>query len=427
MKLIVCCNNITPRLQYSCDLLLGSALGINFTIKTTIEEIDAEAFILSYLPQHTNNNYFRITSHPLLFETGIHEQQINCFSWNKNKAFFQNEADDLGFDIFAASFYLITRYEEYLPHEQDNFGRYDHRESLAHRHGFLQLPLINIWLDYFAGLLQEKFPGLKKQRPAFKPVITYDIDMAWSYKHKGWLRNLGGVFKAQTRNRLKVLLGNKQDPFDCYAKLDELHEGLNLDIIYFFLMAKRRGKFDKNISPSQPAMQALIKRHAAKYAIGLHPSWKSGDDEELLEEEHHLLQNISNEPITASRQHYIRMNLPATYRRLIAANIQSDYSMGYGSINGFRASYAGSFFWYDLEQEQTTSLRIFPFCYMDANSFYEQKQNPEHSLSEILHYLELCRNHKGLFITIFHNHFLGEDPIYEGWDDMHKAFISQLR
>ena len=64
-----------------------------------------------------------------------------------------------------------------------------------------------------------------------------------------------------------------------------------------------------------------------------------------------------------------------------------DYSMGYGSINGFRASVASSFYWYDLEKERQTNLRIHPFCFMDANSFYEQRQDPQQTFEELIHYL----------------------------------------
>ena len=60
--------------------------------------------------------------------------------------------------------------------------------------------------------------------------------------------------------------------------------------------------------------------------------------------------------------------------------------MGYGSINGFRASVASSFYWYDLEKEEATTLRIFPFCFMDANSYYEQRQTTAQAMTELMRY-----------------------------------------
>jgi hypothetical protein len=53
--------------------------------------------------------------------------------------------------------------------------------------------------------------------------------------------------------------------------------------------------------------------------------------------------------------------LPETFRHLLDTGIQEDFSMGYGSINGFRASVASPFYWYDLEKEQTTYLLLYPF------------------------------------------------------------------
>ena len=71
-----------------------------------------------------------------------------------------------------------------------------------------------------------------------------------------------------------------------------------------------------------------------------------------------------------SRQHFIRFTLPDTYRQLINAGIKEEFSMGYGSVNGFRASVALPFYWFDLEKNEATSLLVYLFCFMDANSFF---------------------------------------------------------
>jgi hypothetical protein len=205
--------------------------------------------------------------------------------------------------------------------------------------------------------------------------------------------------------RLKVIRGNEKDPFDSFDSMDALHEEHHLKPIYFFLLAAANARYDKNILPSQPAMKQLIKRHAEKYPVAIHPSWQSGDDKTLLGKEIETLQTITGKKITASRQHYIRFTLPHTFRRLLQAGITDDYSMGYGSINGFRASVASAFYWYDLEKEQTTQLLLHPYCFMEANSFFEQKLSPEQAFEEMLHYYIIVKSVNGTLITLWHNTF----------------------
>ena len=101
--------------------------------------------------------------------------------------------------------------------------------------------------------------------------------------------------------------------------------------------------------------------------------------------------------------------------------------MGYGSINGFRSSVASSFYWYNLEKEEQTALRIHPFCFMDANSFYEQRQNAEQTLTELMHYLSVCKQVNGNLITIWHNNFLGISNEFNGWKEMYERFIAQAQ
>ncbi len=393
--------------------------------------IDEETFIkeagnkINYSNRNIEN-VFQIEAHGILFENNIQERIIKCFDYKTTKAFFKTENADFPFDIFAACFFLLSRYEEYLPHIKDMYGRYAHENSLAFKENFLQQPVINIWLKYFKQTLAEHFPSMVFKEKSFSYIPTYDIDMAWAYKEKGFLRNTGGFLKSPSLGRLTALFGMTDDPFDCYNYLDTLHEKNNLQPIYFFLMAKENGLYDKNILPENEAMQGLIKLHAEKYTLGIHPSWKSFEEETLLKEEKLCLENIANTSISKSRQHYIKMQLPHTYRKLIAQKIGDDYSMGYASINGFRASVASSFLWFDLNANQITSLRIHPFCFMDANSHYEQKQSLQQTKEELKYYLKTCINLNATLITIFHNSFLGSGKEFDGWSDLYREFITQL-
>jgi len=432
--LILYTPNITPRLHYIVDFV-GKELQLD-KLRITSSSLEFSNYTgpkINYTGNRISEREIWIRPHGLLFETGIKEQHTECFEVNGYKAFFKT-GGDFPFDIFSASFYLLSRYEEYLPHTKDMYGRYAYNNSIASKESFLHLPLVNIWLKDLKTLLNQRFPGLvlSTQYSPLKILPTYDIDIAWSYKHKGWWRNTGGLFRSllkgqwsMVKERWRVVSGKQQDPFDAYEWMNRLHKQYGLKPHYFFLVPEKRGRYDKNISPASKAMRELIRDHAARYATGIHPSWRSGDDRSLLKKEIETLTILTERNVVSSRQHYIRFSLPEGYRRLIDAGIRYDYSMGYGSINGFRASVASAFYWYDLENEKQTELMLFPFCYMEANSFYEQKMSAPQALDELRQLYKTVRSVNGLFIMIWHNSFLGTDKLYTGWRDIYEQFIKE--
>jgi hypothetical protein len=430
--MLLYCEHITARLTYILNFISKELFDDPIVITTDKEEFIAYSDTkLNYSSSELTENDFFIQSTSLLFETTLSVQPIDCFEFNYQKAFFQTNGD-FSFDIFAASFYLLSRYEEYLPHQKDAYGRFAHTSSLAYQEGFLKTPLINIWIQEFKKALQKKFPSLLFRRPSFKFIPSYDIDIAYSYLHKGWKRNAGGLIRslvngqwAGARDRMQVLFRKKKDPFDSYEWLDSLHLYCRLRAYYFFLVARQQKGYDKNISPDHPAFQQLVQYHAKGYTVGIHPSWQSGDEENLLTKEIELLEYLSNKEIKHSRQHYIRIQLPITYQRLLSTSVEKDFSMGYGSTNGFRASVASSYYWYDLEKEEQTRLLLFPFCFMDANAYYEEKCNPQQALSELMNYYHAIKKVNGLMVTIWHNNFLGSDPAFEGWKEVYEVFLKE--
>jgi hypothetical protein len=425
---------ITPRLQYIADFFGKLITGTSFKL-TTDKQFYCSSTIakLNYSDEKITATDFWIKPHSLLFENGISEQIIECFEIGEGQKVFFKTRGDFPFDVFAASFYLISRYEEYLPHEKDMYGRYAHENSLAYREGFLHQPVVNIWLAFFAETVKQKFPLFATFPSAFTFLPTYDIDIAWSYKHKGLWHTTGKTIQAlltgniqQFRERINVFREKQKDPFDSYDWLNRLHEKHKLKPYYFFLLAGRKGKYDKNISAQRKALQQLISDHLTRYQVGIHPSWRSGDEHSLVKMEIDILQVLTNNNVLFSRQHYIRFKLPDTFRRLIKNGIQFDFSMGYGSINGFRASVAAPFYWYDLEKEKQTGLMLFPFCYMDANSFYEQKYSPQQALDEMRQYYRSVKSVNGTLVMIWHNQFLGTDKLYDGWKNVYQQFIEEI-
>ncbi len=427
-------HTITPRLQYIIDFISKELFDepIRFTTDADQFRQSAEPRI-NYSEQDFSEQEFYIKATPLLFETGIKTQPVECFEVDYHTAFFQTSGD-YPFDLLAASFYLITRYEEYLPHQKDIYGRYAHTNSLAFKEHFLRQPLINIWLDDFKKKLKKKFPSLVFRRRPFKFIPSYDIDIAWSYRHKGCLRNMGGYLASlkkghwhSLKERWNVLQNKHPDPYDSYEWLDALHLYCKIKPLYFFLVAQKRQGYDKNTPTSSKALQELIAYFSVVYKVGLHPSWQSSvaTTQQVLLEEKEWLEVIIDRPVEHSRQHYIKFTLPQHFRRYIECGLLKDYSMGYGSINGFRASVSSSFYWFDLEKNESTPLQLFPFCFMDANAFYEQKLTPRQAYEELVYYYNTIKKLNGLLVTIWHNHFLGTEKMFNGWKEMYELFMKE--
>lgn len=405
----------SPRLEYIVKAL-KSALGFEIEITTDrLSFVSCNEPKINYSLDDFDKQAYWIQPHTFIFENDISIKEIVVQEKDNTPFFFATEGI-LGFDLFSASFYLLSRYEEYLPYKKDEFGLYDYKQSTAYKNHFLEIPIIHDWCSWLCRLLQVKFPGFNPAKPVFSFLPTYDIDIAYQYKHHSLYRNVGGLIKdfvrlkfTSVKKRLLVLTGNLSDEFDNYEWLIEQQKESQTKSIYFFLAATKRSKYDKNILPSLSAMHDLIQTIARKASIGLHPSWQSSQSVEILKNEKKRVEAITGNKLTKSRQHYIQINFPKTYQQLIQVGIKEEYSMGYPAKNGFRASYAFPFLWYDLSNEQQTDLIIHPFCFMDASAIFGEKLTDEEFYASLNNYVNLLRKKGGQLVTVFHNHFLSDD------------------
>lgn len=428
--LLIYTHKINNRVKYIFNLIFRDLLNVEFRIIDNIDEFKAyEGPKINYSFQPISDEIFFYSSN-LLFETGIKQQSSDFVIYEGIKcpfAVFKNSI--IPFDPFAAAFYLTTRYEEYLPYKKDQFDRFDAVESMAFHLGFLKKPVVNIWANKVFQIINSKYPAFIAPQKKYKFIPTIDVDSAWAYKQKGPVRTIAGYMKSlfelnfkEISERTKVLASLKRDPFDTFGFQLELLKKYNLSPIYFILFADY-AQYDKNIHIFNRKFHSLIKSIADYANVGIHPSFASNSNPAKLFKEIEQLSKVLNREVVCSRQHFLKLSFPSTFRNLISADIKEDYSLGYAAQVGFRASICDPFFFYDLDMETETKLKLFPFAFMEGTFRDYQNVSAFDAIQHIKPLIDEVKAVNGTFMSLWHNESLSNEKRWIGWDKVYEEMI----
>jgi len=407
--LLVYTHKITPRVTYTFKHICKRILGIEVRFTSKVEDFIAhDSLKMSYAKQPLSNELF-VQSNTLLFENGLSDVTLNVQQWEHTKGFFATgERSDLPFDIFAASFYLLSRYEEYLPHVKDEYGRFLASESLAYKQKFLNQPVVDIWAYKLKDVLAKRFPDYEFPVRSYKVQPVIDVPMAYYFKHKGLLRIIGGTLNDLRRFKLKqlyfrylVLFGFKRDPYDTFKWVIRKQNSYNFKFIVLFLIGDY-STYDKNINTNKKEFVSLIKSVADYCDVGIKVSYLALEDVTILKKEKLKMETITHTDLKAVRHSFSKLNLPISYRNLVELEINQDYSMGYIDTLGFRAGTCTPFQFYDLDYEVQTPLQINPYQCLDyALLKYNSELDKTEHLQKIIREVKAVN---GTFIPVFHNY-----------------------
>lgn len=424
-------DKVTNRVKYIFNLIFRDILNVEVRFISDKDEFSkAEGTKISYGKIPVGDELF-FAAGTILYERGIGHKELAFIEHAGLPAFFPvyNQNAALPFDVFGASFYLVTRYEEYLPYKKDEYGRFSAAESLAFQKGFLHKPIVNIWAYQIGKLLVEKYPGFRFTGKKYTFTPTIDIDAAWAFRQKGLFRTAGGYMNALVKldfreiaERTRVLAGLQQDPFDTYAFQHQIHKKYKLNPVYFILFGEY-GLNDKNIPVKSRKFHTLIKSLSDYNKVGIHPSFNSNHYPKRLKLEKERLSRVLNREVTCSRQHFLILQLPSTYRNLINLDITDEYSMGFASQPGFRAGICSTYKFFDLEMDVETKLNIHPFTYMEGTLRDYMQISATEALNVIKPLIDEVKSVNGTFIPIWHNESIGGLKRWEGWQKVYEDMI----
>tara|TARA_B100001142_G_C14256601_1_gene625370 strand:- start:11 stop:1309 length:1299 start_codon:yes stop_codon:yes gene_type:complete len=419
---------ITRRIEYIFKHIFINIIGleVNFTSKVDVF-VSFEGPKLSYAPKKLYNEFY-IKSNSILLEQGFSDVDIDVKNWEDSKCFFYNENGTIPFDIFAASFYLISRYEEYLPHLKDVYGRFSFQESIAHKNNFIEDPVIDIWAYKLKDSLCSFFPNIIFNDRKFKLKTIIDVPSVYYYKNKGFLRTIGGVFTDLIRfnpkniySRFLVIFRLQKDPYDTFNWIINKQKQVTDKFLFFFLVGKF-STYDKNISLVKQPFINIIKFVSDYSKIGLKLSFFALSNLDILKNEKADIESITNRDLTISRNSFSKVNLPINYRNLIKLNIREDYTMGYVNKIGFRASTCTPFLFYDIDNDIQTPLLINPYNLMDysllkINSFLDKKE-------KVIALINKVKSVNGTFTSVFHNYSFSNEIRWNRFKEIFEIIIN---
>lgn len=432
--LIIYIDRQTNRLGYTINFIFKELLGVDFMVTTSKETFIAEKgekFSYCSAPIYDE---MHLTPVPLLFNTDIANVETDYLNENGVSCLFAtyHKDDILKFDVFAATFYMVSRYEEYLPFKPDKHLRFAATDSIAYQKKFLDKPVVNIWAQMLKEKFLERYPDMVFAKKSFTFLNTIDVDMAYYYKGKGLYRSLGGFCRdllhrdfSSCVERVFVDLFRKKDPYDCFSYIRSVQSRYGLDTLLFYLL-DFTSDYDKNISPYNMGFQLLIKDMSDYCGTGIHPSYYTIEEPGRLLSQILILRDITHKNVTDSRFHYLRFHLPDSYRNLIKNEITDDYSMGYPDCTGFRAGTCSSFKFYDLEKDCETKLRVHPFAFMDVALKNHPGSDIEHAIKTVFSLIDVVREVGGEFVSIWHNESLSDYKEWQGWRKVYESEVEYI-
>jgi hypothetical protein len=450
LRICILISGLSPRLEYTLNRIFKERLNYDFelTQRESVFNIFQGLKIQYSKAFNPSLGGLFLWDSGFIHRSDIRKEGIREGEINDIQTLFYYPNSDFGFDLFAAVFYVLSRYEEYLPFQGDEYGRFSAKNSWNFQKNVLGVPIVDHWIAHFEKIIHsslvgntpfsemgkpKRLPNDPFQKPTFLP--SFDLDFAWKYNNLGFFQSTKGflrdILKANwpsLKSRIACLMGQSRDPYDTYDYLKDILSKNDCfsskgkwckEPKWFFLLGSQKKGIDRNHSISGKNFQSLLIQLSKLYSVGIHPSGASNESWKILDQERSTFKEILGKNPAQSRQHFLKLRFPETYRSLIAVGIMEDYSMGYADKIGFRAGTAISFPWYDLEADGVTDLMIHPFVIMDVTLKKYLELKPD-SIMDSIHPLMLeIKKYGGTFVSLWHNSSFDSS---EGWGDWDKAF-----
>ncbi len=432
MITISCPDNNVEERAYVIDIIVGEFLGLTYLLEPSSDVTDYHLLLnngneiiirdrffskfqknLSYLLYENLPQKVIYIENPCLAEKdlpiiyGTTELEMNNRSGGSSQI-------TCGIDLFASSFLMLTRWEEYVSPVKDHMGRFSAKNSIAHRFGFLNRPVVNEYTEFLWNMLIALGLDQSRKTRVFTPYLTHDVDYILKWYNLGsFLRAVvGDLVKRKslkalirdTQSFIRTRLMHAKDPFDTFDRLMSMSEQHGLKS-YFFMMSVDSKKQRYHYRLSHPFVRNLLDDIEKRgHFIGIHPDLNTYKNKEKWRSELERLRSHSNSRVSFGRQHYLQFEAPATWQIWEEMGMEWDSSVSYDEAPGFRTGSCYSFSVFNFLTRKKLSLKERSLIIMDKALVMQSDQKNRDQMDIFSRDLvDRVKFYEGEFVFLWHN------------------------
>ena len=417
-----------------------SALGI---------EIPSDQYLLNILPCTTTD-----------FDQLINDLELKLI-WLKKEAFLPNLSDEfpveklpvlfwgesasknrfaeiqdgnrliIHVDIIASVFFLLSRIEEYSSKVSDRYGRYPFSESAAYRHGFIDLPIVDLYVKILKYWLEAATKQEIPDTHQFRVSLSHDIDFISLFRPV--IKGIATIGKDALKMNVKNLGDDLHILFNSYNQ-DPYYSGINYLADQsekfgfsstFNIMAAAPSFRDTGYSLSSSIARNMLNIIIKKgHKIGLHSSFLSFNKPEKLAKEKSELEKFTGRNVDTVRSHYLRLETPDSWKIWQAAGIKYDTSYGFSEHVGFRCGTCFPYQPFDISEDKPIGIIEEPLVVMDTTLKSFQNFTLQEAREKINCLAALCKFVGGNFTLLWHNTSFFRD--WMDWGNAYPEILSSL-
>lgn len=328
-------------------------------------------------------------------------------------------------DLFAGAFFMLSRWEESVIQEKDLHGRFPAAAALVVKTGYILRPVVDEYSVLLRKWLMQLGYRLPEDTNKYKIVPTCDVDIPFYWNRKSVIRMFAANFflhpfeiLKEWKNYKQVNSGRQKDPYDQYDYLMHTSESAGVRF-EFNMIGGGKTRFERNYHIGDPQIKSLMQKMITRgHHIGLHPSYATFKNAEMIKVEKEAVSINSETQVTTSRQHYLRFEVPRTWRCLSEAGISTDSTLGYAAEPGFRCGTSKPFPVFDIDQRKEIDLVERPLLIMDVSLRLYKKFSIEESIELCKKIMDQVKKHNGELVFLWHNSSLSEIEGWKGWNEV---------
>ena len=341
-----------------------------------------------------------------------------------------------GIDMFASAFFMLSRWEEVALREKkevfDSHGRFPATSSLAFQQGFIDRPVVNEYVELLWNILHSLGVNQERKPRNFSFVLTHDVDAlvlwrGWGHVTRTAVADIVKRFSLPSAVRRlhqfwDITRGAQKDPYDSYQLLMDISESLNLTSHFYFKCGGNRPQ--DRVHPfdirSPKARQVIRSIRSRDHIVGFHPSYQASTDAAVWNQELTALSEVCECAVTEGRQHYLKFQVPFTWRLWEENGMNIDSTLGFADREGFRCGTGDEYRVFDVAERRTLRLKERPLVFMEHRNHFcggFQGAVEEHEMASIV---AAARRMNTPVTLLFHNDAMSE-PLFQ---QMYRRILS---